>query len=316
MNPALIVAIVIASYGVLGIKFTDTRYQKIVKRLGLYNRIMTEGWSWHAPLIEKVETPKYLDPYSKVLKSVSSKEQMFDIPPQGCITKDNVTVSVDGVLYWKISKLENFVFGIENPKLAMKELVLTKIRTEVGGLDLDETFTARNDLNKRILREVTEATMEWGIQVTRLELKDLTPDQRVLEAMEQQMTAERAKRALILESEGEKQREINVAEGLAEATLIEAKAKKERLILEAEGEAESQTKLAEAKASAALAIAKAIEENKSSEEALRLLLAKDWMKMGEKMADAKAGSVLMIDPQSPASLIAALKQFTQKDKDS
>ena len=316
MNPALIVAIVIASYGALGIKFTDTRYQKIVKRLGLYNRIMTEGWSWHAPLIEKVETPKYLDPYSKELKSVSLKEQILDIPPQGCITKDNVTVSVDGVLYWKISKLENFVFGIDNPILAMKELVLTKIRTEVGGLDLDETFIARNDLNKRILREVTESTMEWGIEVTRLELKDLTPDQRVLEAMEQQMTAERAKRALILESEGEKQREINVAEGLAEATLIEAKAKKERLILEAEGEAVSQTKLAEAKASAALAIAKAIEENKSSEEALRLLLAKDWMKMGEKMADAKAGSVLMIDPQSPASLIAALKQFTQKDKES
>ena len=300
MNPALIVAIVIASYGVLGIKFTDTRYQKIVKRLGLYNRIMSEGWSWHAPLIEKVESQKY-----------SLKEQIFDIPEQGCITKDNVTVSVDGVLYWKISKLENFVFGIENPKLAMKELVLTKIRTEIGGLDLDETFTARNDLNKRILREVTESTMEWGIEVTRLELKDLTPDQRVLEAMEQQMTAERAKRALILESEGEKQREINVAEGLAEATLIEAKAQKEKLILEAEGEAESQTKLAEAKASAALAIAKAIEENKSSEEALRLLLAKDWMKMGEKMADAKAGSVLMIDPQSPASLVAALKQFQQ-----
>ena len=304
MNPALIVSIVIASYGVLGIKFTGTRYQKVVKRLGLYNRIMSEGWSWHAPLIEKVESQKY-----------SLKEQIFDIPSQGCITKDNVTVSVDGVLYWKISKLENYVFGIENPQLAMKELVLTKIRTEIGGLDLDETFTARNDLNKRILSEVTEATMEWGIQVTRLELKDLTPDKRVLEAMEQQMTAERAKRALILDSEGEKQREINIAEGLAEAKIIEAKAKKERLILEAEGEAESQKKLAEAKASAALALAKAIEENKSSEEALRLLLAKDWMKMGEKMADAKAGSVLMIDPQSPASLIAALKQFTQKDKD-
>ena len=304
MNPALIVSIVIAFYGVLGIKFTGTRYQKVVKRLGLYNRIMSEGWSWHAPLIEKVESQKY-----------SLKEQIFDIPSQGCITKDNVTVSVDGVLYWKISKLENYVFGIENPQLAMKELVLTKIRTEIGGLDLDETFTARNDLNKRILSEVTEATMEWGIQVTRLELKDLTPDQRVLEAMEQQMTAERAKRALILDSEGEKQREINIAEGLAEAKIIEAKAKKERLILEAEGEAESQKKLAEAKASAALALAKAIEENKSSEEALRLLLAKDWMKMGEKMADAKAGSVLMIDPQSPASLIAALKQFIQKDKD-
>ena len=305
MNPGLIAAIVIASYGLLGIKFTDTKYQKVVKRLGLYNRIMSEGWSWHAPLIEKVESPKY-----------SLKEQIFDIPSQGCITKDNVTVSVDGVLYWKIAKLENFVFGIENPILAMKELVLTKIRTEIGGLDLDETFTTRNDINKRILREVTESTMEWGIQVTRLELKDLTPDQRVLEAMEQQMTAERAKRALILESEGEKQREINIAEGVAEANIIEAKARKEKLILEAEGEAESQKKLAEAKASAALALAKALEENKSTEEALRLLLAKDWMKMGEKMADAKAGSVLMIDPQSPASLVAALKQFTQKDKDS
>ena len=310
MNPALITAIAIALYGALGIKFTGTRYQKVVKRFGLYNRIMSEGWSWHAPLIEKVEANAD-DRYG-----YSLKEQIFDIPKQVCITKDNVTVEVDGIIYWKIAKLENFIFGNENPKKAMMEMVLTKIRTEIGRLDLDETFIARKDLNKRILREVTEATMQWGIEVTRLELKDLTPDHRVLEAMEQQMTAERAKRALILDSEGEKQREINIAEGLAEARIIEAKAKKERLILEAEGEAESQKKLAEAKASAALALAKAIEENKSSEEALRLLLAKDWMKMGEKMADAKAGSVLMIDPQSPASLIAALKQFTQKEKES
>tara|TARA_Y100000589_G_scaffold309134_1_gene326301 strand:- start:2417 stop:3334 length:918 start_codon:yes stop_codon:yes gene_type:complete len=302
MNPGFIVAIVIASYGLLGIKFTGTRYQRYVKRFGLYNRIMSEGWSWHAPIVEQVVGQKY-----------SLMEQRFDIKPQTCITKDNVTVSVDGVLYWKISKLENFVFGIENPRQALNDVVLTKIRTEIGCLDLDETFIAREDLNKRILKEVTEASMSWGIEVTRLELKDLTPDPRVLEAMEQQMTAERAKRALILESEGEKQRNINLAEGLAKAEIIEAKAKKERIILEAEANAESQKKLADAKAEAAMALAKSIEDNEHSEEALRLLLAKDWMEMGQKMANAKSGSVLMIDPQSPASLIAALKQFIQKE---
>ena len=305
MNPGFIVALVIASYGLLGVKFTGTRYQRYVKRFGLYNRIMSEGWSWHAPIVEQVVGQKY-----------SLMEQRFDIKPQTCITKDNVTVSVDGVLYWKISKLENFVFGIENPRQALNDVVLTKIRTEIGCLDLDETFIAREDLNKRILKEVTEASMSWGIEVTRLELKDLTPDPRVLEAMEQQMTAERAKRALILESEGEKQREINLAEGSAKAEIIAAEAKKERIILEAEANAESQKKIANAKAEAAMALAKSIQGNKHSEEALRLLLAKDWMEMGQKMADAKSGSVLMIDPQSPASLIAALKQFIQKENES
>tara|TARA_Y100001978_G_scaffold7271_1_gene6173 strand:+ start:186 stop:1103 length:918 start_codon:yes stop_codon:yes gene_type:complete len=305
MNPGFIVALVIASYGLLGIKFTGTRYQRYVKRLGLYNRILTEGWSWHAPIIEQVVGEKY-----------SLMEQRYDIEPQTCITKDNVTVKVDGILYWKISKLENYVFGISNPKQALNDVVLTKIRTEIGSLDLDETFIAREDLNKRILKEVTQVSMGWGIEVTRLELKDLTPDPRVLEAMEQQMTAERAKRAIILESEGEKQRQINIAEGLAKAEIIEAKANKERIILEAEAQAESQKKLADAKAEAAEALAKSIQDNKYSEEALRLLLAKDWMEMGQKMAEAKSGSVLMIDPQSPASLIAALKQFISKDNES
>ena len=305
MNPGFIVALVIASYGLLGIKFTGTRYQRYVKRLGLYNRILTEGWSWHAPIIEQVVGEKY-----------SLMEQRYDIEPQTCITKDNVTVKVDGILYWKISKLENYVFGISNPKQALNDVVLTKIRTEIGSLDLDETFIAREDLNKRILKEVTQVSMGWGIEVTRLELKDLTPDPRVLEAMEQQMTAERAKRAIILESEGEKQRQINIAEGLAKAEIIEAKANKERIILEAEAQAESQKKLADAKAEAAEALAKSIQDNKYSEEALRLLLAKDWMEMGQKMAEAKSGSVLMIDPQSPASLIAALKQFISNDNES
>ena len=304
MNPALITAIVIALYGALGVKFTGTRKVKIVKRLGLYNRIMSEGWSWHAPVVEKVESENY-----------SLKEQILDIPEQECITKDNVSIAVDGVLYWKISKLENYVFGIENPIFAMEQMVLTKIRTEIGKLDLDETFTTRNDLNKRILREVTEATINWGIEVTRLELKDLKPAESVLVAMEQQMTAERAKRALILDSEGQKQSDINIAEGQAEARIIDARARKEEMILGAEGEAESEKKLAEAKSAAALAIAKSMEDNKYSQEALRLLLAKDWMAMGEKMANAKAGSVLMVDPQSPASLIAALKKFTQEGGD-
>ena len=164
--------------------------------------------------------------------------------------------------------------------------------------------------------QTTQVKLKCWKEVTRLELKDLTPDARVLEAMEQQMTAERAKRAIILESEGEKQRNINLAEGLAKAEIIEAKANKEKIILEAEAEAESQKKLADAKAEAAKALAKSIQENKHSEEALRLLLAKDWMEMGQKMADAKSGSVLMIDPQSPASLIAALKQFTNNENES
>jgi regulator of protease activity HflC (stomatin/prohibitin superfamily) len=191
-------------------------------------------------------------------------------------------------------------------------LVLTQIRAEMGKLDLDQTFTTRQEVNEALLRELDQATDPWGVKVTRVELRDIQPSRGVQQAMEQQMTAEREKRAAILRSEGEKESQLNAARGRAEALVLDAKAKQEALVLEAQAQAQQQTLLAQARADAATRLAEAMQANPQAAEAIRLLLARDWMAMGEQMANAPAGSVLMVDPQSPAALLTALRGLQER----
>jgi regulator of protease activity HflC (stomatin/prohibitin superfamily) len=204
-------------------------------------------------------------------------------------------------------------YAVDNLQAAMVNLVLTQIRAEMGKLDLDQTFTTRNEVNEVLLKELDQATDPWGVKVTRVELRDIHPSPGVQQAMEQQMTAEREKRAAILRSEGEKDSQLNAARGRAEALVLEAKAKQEALVLEAQAQAQQQALLAGARADAATRLAQAMQANPEASEAIRLLLAGDWMAMGEAMARAPGGSVLMVDPQSPAALLAALKGL-QRDK--
>jgi regulator of protease activity HflC (stomatin/prohibitin superfamily) len=201
---------------------------------------------------------------------------------------------------------------VDNLQAAMVNLVLTQIRAEMGKLDLDETFTTRSEVNDVLLKELDLATDPWGVKVTRVELRDIKPTQGVQQAMEQQMTAEREKRAAVLRSEGERESQVNAARGRAEALVLDAKAKQEALLLEADAQAKQQLLLAQARAASAKELAAVIEAHPAAAEGLRLLLAKDWMAMGEKLGSAPAGSVLMVDPQSPASLLAALKGLQQK----
>ena len=283
----------------LGLRITSSRRSRLIERLGKYNREMQPGLSILLPGVERVVSHESL------------KERVLDIPSQQCITKDNVSIEVDAVVYWQLLKHEQGYYAVENLSSAMVNLVLTQIRTEMGKLDLDQTFTTRTEVNELLLKELDEATDPWGVKVKRVEMRDIIPSQRVKEAMEAQMTAEREKRAAILRSEGEKEAVLNNARAEADSLVLDAQARKEAVLLSAEANAQKQTILASANSEAALSIAKAIDDNNNTEEALRLLLAKDWMKMGEEMAHAKAGSVLMVDPQSPASLVAALKQFQQ-----
>ena len=279
------------------IKITSTKKSSLIERLGKYNRQLQPGISLLIPIIERV------------VSTESLKERVLDIPSQQCITKDNVSIEVDAVVYWLLVDHEKGFYAVQNLTSAMTNLVLTQIRAEMGKLDLDETFTTRSEVNEILLRELDEATNPWGVKVMRVEMRDIVPAPRIKEAMDAQMTAEREKRAKILKSEGEKEALLNEARAKAESLVLDAQAKKEAIILNADAEAEKQQKIAEAEAFAALQIAKAIDENKYTEEVLRFFLAKDWMEMGEHMAQAKAGSVLMVDPKSPASLLAALKNF-------
>jgi len=285
-----------------GLRITSRNNSRLVERLGKYDREMKDGLSLLLPGIERV------------VSNADLRERVFDIRQQSCITKDNVVLSMDAVVYWRIFNHENSYYEISEVGYALEELVLTRIRSEIGQLDFDNTFSQRPEINLRLLDQIKEATDTWGIQVIRIELRDLIPNEGIRLAMEEQMTAEREKRAAILRSEGEKETIINEAMANSEARKIEAQAIKEATILEAEGEAKKQVELANAKSEATLLLAKAIEKNKNSDEALRVILAKEWMKMGEELAHSNGGSVLMVDPQSPASLIAALKDF-QKGPD-
>ena len=296
------ISAIFLAYLSLGLRITSSKRSRLIERLGKYNREMQPGLSMILPGIERVVSHESL------------KERVLDIPSQQCITKDNVSIEVDAVVYWQLLKHEQGYYGVENLSTAMVNLVLTQIRTEMGKLDLDQTFTTRTEVNEVLLRELDEATDPWGVKVKRVEMRDIIPSKGVKEAMEAQMTAEREKRAEILRSEGNKEAVLNNARAEAESLVLDAKAKQEAVLLAADADAKKQQILANANAEAALSIAKAIGESKHTEEALRLLLAKDWMKMGEEMAHAKAGSVLMVDPQSPASLVAALKQFQQAHK--
>ena len=297
-----LVTLIFFVYLSTGLRITSSKRSRLIERLGKFNREMQPGLSYLLPGVERVVSHESL------------KERVLDIPSQQCITKDNVSIEVDAVVYWQLLKHEQGYYAVENLSTAMVNLVLTQIRTEMGKLDLDQTFTTRTEVNEVLLRELDEATDPWGVKVKRVEMRDIIPSKGVKEAMEAQMTAEREKRAEILRSEGNKEAVLNNARAQAESLVLDAKAKQEAVILAADADAKKQQMLANANAEAALSIAKAIGESKHTEEALRLLLAKDWMKMGEEMAHAKAGSVLMVDPQSPASLVAALKQFQQADK--
>ena len=297
-----LVTLIFFVYLSTGLRITSSKRSRLIERLGKFNREMQPGLSYLLPGVERVVSHESL------------KERVLDIPSQQCITKDNVSIEVDAVVYWQLLKHEQGYYGVENLSTAMVNLVLTQIRTEMGKLDLDQTFTTRTEVNEVLLKELDEATDPWGVKVKRVEMRDIIPSKGVKEAMEAQMTAEREKRAEILRSEGNKEAVLNNARAEAESLVLDAKAKQEAVLLAADADAKKQQMLANANAEAALSIAKAIGESKHTEEALRLLLAKDWMKMGEEMAHAKAGSVLMVDPQSPASLVAALKQFQQAHK--
>ena len=208
----------------------------IIERLGKFYKIADAGLTIIIPFIDHVRSV------------VSLKQQTMDIPPQGVITKDNVTITIDTVVFYKVTDPAKAVYEIQSLKKGIEYLAITTIRDIVGKMDLDETFSSRDAINDKLRLILDEATDQWGCKIDRVEIKDITPPADIRDAMEKQMNAERNKRALILEAEAQKQSDITVAQGKKEAAILEAEAESEAKIRRAAGEAKAIKEVAEAKA--------------------------------------------------------------------
>ena len=252
---------------------------------------MLAGLNLLIPFIDKVAYQRNL------------KEQAIDVPSQSAITRDNISLGVDGVLYLKVLDPYKASYGVDSYVYAVTQLAQTTMRSEIGKIELDKSFKEREALNTNIVAAINEAASPWGVQVLRYEIKDIEPPRSVLEAMERQMKAERDKRATILESEGERQSAINVAEGDKQAKVLAAEANKAEQILLAEGEAQAILAVADAKAKA-LDVIGSIAVSDKGQKAIQLELAGKAIEAKEAIAK-ESSVVLLPDNQTSASNIVA-----------
>lgn len=277
------------------VKIVNEKNEYLIERLGSYNKKLSPGLNLIVPFIDRVV-------YKETIR-----EKVIDIPPQSCITKDNVSITVDAVVYWRIMDMEKAYYKVENLQSAMVNLVLTQIRSEIGKLELDQTFTARTEINEILLRELDIATDPWGVKVTRVELRDIMPSKAVQDSMELQMAAERKKRAAILTSEGERDSAINSAQGKAESRILEAEAQKKAEILQAEAERQQQILKAEAIAKAIDILTEKINTDPNAREALQFLLAQNYLDMGIKIGSSDSSKVMFMDPRNIMSTLEGVR---------
>ncbi len=272
----------------------------VVERLGRFNGVLDAGFHILFPFFDVIR-------YRHTLK-----EQAIDIPEQVCITKDNVQVHVDGVLYLKLLDPQRASYGIADYYFAISQLAQTTLRSEIGKIDLDRTFEERTNINHALVGEIDKATGPWGIKVLRYEIKNITPPQDVLAAMEKQMRAEREKRAVILSSEGERDAAINTAEGRKQQVIKESEAKRQQQINEAEGQAQAILRVAQATGEGLRLVADSVAQP-GGMEAMQLRVAEQWVKEFGHLA--KAGNTLVVPANlsDVASMIALAMKVIGKE---
>jgi regulator of protease activity HflC (stomatin/prohibitin superfamily) len=293
---SLIIAAVLGLGSLSGIKVVKQSDEALVERLGKYTgKKLKPGLNYVVPFVERVSFQQTI------------RERVIDIPPQQCITRDNVSITADAVVYWKILDMERAYYKVENLQSAMVNLVLTQIRSEVGKLELDETFTARAQINEILLRELDEATDPWGVKVTRVELRDIVPAKAVLDAMEMQMSAERKKRAAILTSEGERESAVNSAKGRAEALILQAEAEQKSVLLAAEAERQQQILRAQGIAASTTVLAERFKDNPEALKAVEVLFALGYLDMGTAIGKSSSSKVMFIDPRSIPAAFEGVK---------
>ncbi len=264
----------------------------IVERLGKYNATLEAGFHILLPFFDRVA-------YKRTLK-----ETPLDVPPQQCITKDNITVEVDGIIYLQVMDPVKASYGIDNYLIATTQLAMTTMRSEIGKLELDTIFNVRESMNAAICNAVDAAANPWGVKVMRYEIKSITPPRAIHDAMEKQMRAEREKRAMIAESEGERQAKINRAEGDKQEAIARSEGEMQRRINEAQGRAQEIQLVAEATAAGLASIARSISENAGGVDAVNLRLAEQYLTEFGKLA--KEGNTLIL-PSNLADIASVVK---------
>ena len=299
------VAIIFVILVIVNIRIVPQSMAYVIERFGAYKETWQTGLHVKIPFIDRVN------------KQVTLKEQVADFPPQPVITKDNVTMQIDTIVFYQITDPMLYAYGVERPLMAIENLTATTLRNIVGDLDFDAALTSRDVINAKIRTIIDEATDPWGIKVNRVELKSIQPPREIQDAMEKQMKAERQRRETILRAEGEKTAKILAAEGEKEKQITEAQGQKQSMILRAEAEKEAQIRKAEGEAEAILQVQRARAET------IRLIneaapgqeyLALESLKAFERAADGKATKIIIpSEIQGVAGLAKSFSEIVGKD---
>ena len=295
----LVLLVIILIIAFTSIKIVKQSEVYIIERLGKFYKVADAGLTVIIPFFDRVRSV------------VSLKQQTMDIPPQGVITKDNVTITIDTVVFYQITDPAKAVYEIQSLKKGIEYLAITTIRDIIGKMDLDETFSSRDSINDRLRVVLDEATDRWGCKIDRVEIKDITPPADIRDAMEKEMNAERNKRALILESEAQRQSAITIAEGKKQAAILEADADKEAKIRRAVGEAQAIREVAEAKAKEIQLVYDAMKKADPTDTLVQL----KSLEALEEVAKGDANKVFIpFEATSALSSLGAIKEVMTDDK--
>ena len=292
LGAVIIIALIVILFITLvrNIKIVPQAHAFVIERLGAYHKTWETGLHFKIPFIDRIN------------KKVSLKEQVVDFPPQPVITRDNVTMQIDTVVYFEITDPKLYTYGVERPLSAIENLTATTLRNIIGDLELDSTLTSRDTINDKIRIILDEATDAWGIRVIRVELKNILPPREIQDAMEKQMKAERERRARILDAEGEKRSQILIAEGMKESAILKADAIKEQKIREAAGEAEAILAVQKANADAITMLNEAMPSDQ--------VIALKSLEAFVKAADGKATKIIVpSEIQNMAGYVTSLKEI-------
>ena len=297
----LILLVIILIIAFKSIKVVRQSEVYIIERLGKFHKVADAGLTIIIPFVDHVRSV------------VSLKQQTMDIPPQGVITKDNVTITIDTVVFYQVTDPAKAVYEIQSLKKGIEYLAITTIRDIVGKMDLDETFSSRDGINQKLRVILDEATDRWGCKIDRVEIKDINPPTDIRDAMEKQMNAERNKRALILEAEAQRQSAITIAQGRKEAAILDAEAEKESKIRRADGEAQAIKAVADAKAKEIQMVYEAI-KNADPDEKLVQIKSLEALK---EIANGEANKVFIpFEATNTLSSLGAIKEIIKDDKKS